>query len=128
MDDTVNILVVEDDIALAMLMASLLTRAGINVHVAHNDEQAVQKLQQTTFDLITLDIDLSGANGFSLYQRLQQLPGWQETPVVFVSGRHGEEDRLRALELGAVDYVTKPFQPLDFIRRIQSHVEEPTVA
>jgi len=123
-----KILIVEDETPVAMMMVFLLRRAGCEVETATNAEQAVRLVQATDFDLITLDIDLPGGNGFEIFARLKNLPNWQNPPVIFVSGRPYEEDQHRARELGAVDYILKPFEVDDFISRIFSHLEESTVA
>jgi DNA-binding response OmpR family regulator len=96
------------------------------VDVACNAVKALRLAQGGNFDLITLDIALPGGTGFEIFRRLKQLPGWHDTPVIFVSGRHAEEDRQRAFELGAVDYISKPFEPTDFIFRIKSHARPKT--
>jgi DNA-binding response OmpR family regulator len=128
MSGTTKILVVEDETPVAMMMAFLLHRAGCEVETATNAEQAVRLVQAADFDLITLDIDLPGGNGFEIFARLKKLPRWQNTPVVFVSGRSYEEDQHRARELGAADYILKPFDVSDFIFRIMSRVTEGAMA
>jgi len=77
--------------------------------------------------LITLDIDLPGASGFEICRHLKQNPRLQSTPVVFVSARSDEADRLCAIELGAVDFITKPFEAGDFIARLLAHLK-PAIA
>ena len=104
-----------------MMMAFLLTRAGCEVETARDAGQAVRLVQDGDFDLITLDIDLPGGNGFETFACLKKLPRWQNPPVIFVSGRPYDEDRHRATELGAVDYIVKPFEVTDFVFRIKSH-------
>jgi CheY-like chemotaxis protein len=118
-----KILVVEDQTSVAMMMVFLLTRAGCDVAAAWNAEKALQLAQAGVFDLITLDVSLPGMNGFELCRRLKQNPRLRETPVVFVSGQLGEEEVQRALKLGAVDCIEKPFEPTDFIFRIISHAK-----
>jgi two-component system aerobic respiration control protein ArcA len=76
------------------------------------------------FDLITIDVDMPGINGFELFQRLKQIPHLRKTPVVFVSGRATIENQQHALDLGAADFIEKPFDTQDFLSRILSLVEE----
>jgi DNA-binding response OmpR family regulator len=123
-----KILIVEDEMPVAMMMTFLLTRAGCEVETATNAEQAVRLVQAADFDLITLDIDLPGATGFEIFARLKKLPRWQNPPVIFVSGRPYEEDQQLARELGAVDFILKPFDVSDFIFRIMSRVTEGAMA
>ena len=118
-----RILIVEDDTPLAMMMASLLTRAGCDVQTAWNAEKAIRLAQDEDFDLITLDVDLRGTNGFEICSRLKENPHLHDTPVVFVSGHPSEEYQQRTVELGAADYITKPFDALDFASRILSHIK-----
>jgi len=120
-----KILIVEDETPVAMMMAFLLHRAGCEVETARDAGQAVRQVQAGDFDLITLDIDLPGATGFEIFSRLKELPCWHDTPVIFVSGRSYKEDQQRAVELGAVDYIFKPFEATDFIFRIMSHIQRP---
>ena len=123
MSSKAKILVVEDEMPVAMMMTFLLTRAGCDVAAAWNAEKALQFAQNGGFDLITLDVNMPGMNGFELCRRLKQNPRLRETPVVFVSGQLGEEEVQRARELGTVDCIEKPFEPTDFIFRIISHAK-----
>jgi DNA-binding response OmpR family regulator len=117
-----RILIVEDDTPLAMMMVSLLTRAGCDVQTAWNVEKAMRLAQDEDFDLITLDVDLPRTNGFEICSRLKENFRSCDTPIVFVTGRPHGEDRQRAFELGAVDYIAKPFQTLEFAPRLLSHI------
>ena len=123
MRDKVKILVVDDQMAVALMMVFLLTRAGCDAQAALDAEKTLRLAQTEMFDLITLDIDLPGTNGFEIYRRLKKLPCCCDTPIIFVSGRPYDEDRQRAFELGAVDYIVKPFEVTDFVFRIKSHAK-----
>jgi DNA-binding response OmpR family regulator len=117
----IKILIVEDEIAVAMMMTFLLHHAGCEVETATNAEQAVRLVQAADFDLITLDIDLPGGSGFEIFARFKKLPRWQNAPVIFVSGRASQDDQRRAAALGAVDYILKPFDVTDFVARVLDH-------
>jgi DNA-binding response OmpR family regulator len=117
-----RILIVEDDMPLAMMMTYLLAQAGCDTEVATTGAKALQMAQGGDFDLITLDVDLPDINGFEICRRLKENPFWQ-TPIIFISGRLLEEDRRHGFELGAVDYIAKPFDALDFAPRILSHIK-----
>jgi CheY-like chemotaxis protein len=119
-----RILVVDDEMAVAMMIVFLMTRAGCAVEAALTAEQALQRAQAETFDLISLDIGMPNVNGFELYQHLRRIPHARVTPVIFVTGRASDEDRKHALNLGAVDYITKPFDTFDFVTRLLSHVRQ----
>jgi putative two-component system response regulator len=123
MKGKIKILIVEDDTPLTMMIASLLTRAGCETREAWNAEKAIRLAQDEDFDLITLDVDLPGMNGFEICSRLKENFRSCDTPIVFVTGRPHEEDWQRAFELGAVDYISKPFDTLNFAARLLSHIK-----
>jgi len=122
----VKVLVVDDQMAVALMMVFLLERAGCDTQTALNAEKALRLAQTGTFDLITLDVDMPGINGFDIFMRLKQIPHLNETPIVFVSGRATIENQQHALDLGAADFIEKPFDSSDFVSRILSLVEEST--
>ena len=123
MRNKAKVLVVDDQMAVALTMVYLLTRAGFVAEAALSAEKALQLAQMEDFDLITLDINMPGIGGFELFQRLKEIPHSKRPPVIFVSGFATDKDRQRALELGAVDFVEKPFEATDFIFRIVSHTK-----
>ncbi len=122
MTEKTRILIVEDDTHVAMMMVDLLVLAGCEAEIAPTAERTIQRVGESDFDLITLDIDLPDANGFEICSRLKKNPRLCSAPVVFVSGRPGEADVRHGFELGAVDYITKPFDARNFGSRILSHV------
>ncbi len=107
----------------AMMMVFLLHRAGCDVQVAANGHAGMKLATQEKFDLITLDVDLPDVNGFEICRELKQRHISYRTPIVFVSGRTDEESRHRARELGAADFIEKPFQADDLISRISSCIK-----
>lgn len=122
MTDKIKILVVDDEMPVAMMMAFLLTRAGCETKTALSVEKALRLAQAERFDLITLDLDMPDINGFELFQRLKQIPHLTETPMIFVSGRATIENQQYALDvLGAADFIEKPFG-VEFAPRILSHI------
>jgi DNA-binding response OmpR family regulator len=123
MKNWAKVLVVEDHEATAMLLTALLSRAGCTVEVAANREKAMELAQDGHFQLITLDVDLPDASGFEIFQDLRRNHGSRTTPILFISGRSDEASWRRGLELGAVDYIEKPFGGPAFTRRILSHLK-----
>lgn len=115
-----RILVVEDEPAIAGLMTFLLTREGYDVQTAFTGKAGMELAIIRKFDLILLDINLPGMNGFDLCRELKQRHISRGTPIIFVSGNAIEERRQKAFELGAADFVEKPFQADDLISRIAS--------
>ena len=126
--NTAKILVVDDQMAVAMMLVFLLERAGCETDTALSLEQALRLAQTKEFDLITLDVGMPGASGFEIYVRLRKIPHLKDTPICFVSGCPTPENRLRAIELGAADFIEKPFDTQDFLSRILSLVEETATA
>lgn len=122
MPEKVKILIVEDNMPFAMLAVELL-RADCEVAVATTVKKAMQMAEEGNFDLITLDVDLSDGNGFNLCSRLKEHPRLCNTPVVFVSARCLIEDQQRGLDVGAADYITKPFETFEFAPRLLSHIK-----
>jgi DNA-binding response OmpR family regulator len=122
LDGKIRVLIVEDHIPVAMLMTSLLARAGIETEAATTGQKALQMAADGHFALITLDVDLPDVCGFEVCRRLKENPFFQ-TPVVFVSGRPTEENQKRGLEVGAVDFIAKPFSANEFTQRLLSHIE-----
>ena len=123
----VRILIIEDDMPLALLMVHLLAQADCETEVATTGKRATQMVQDGNFDLITLDVDLPDDNGLTLYSRLKELPRLRDTPIVFVAGRSCLEDQQHGLDVGATDYITKPFETFEFASRLLSHIK-PTLA
>lgn len=123
MTSKAKILIVEDEAPVAVTMSFLLTRAGCETEMASTGDEAMQKAQTSSFDLITLDVTMPGCNGFDLCAEIKQDPRLCHIPVVFVSGRCSLEDQQRGLDAGAADYITKPFQPLEFASRLLSQIK-----
>ncbi|NOW46762.1 DNA-binding response OmpR family regulator [Novosphingobium sp. SG751A] len=110
-----SILLVEDDPALRLLTARALRANGYDVRTASTGAEMWVMLDSAPADLIVLDIMLPGTTGIELFRRLRKE---SDTPVIFVSARGSEEDRVLGLELGADDYLAKPFSTRELIARI----------
>jgi DNA-binding response OmpR family regulator len=121
-----KILIVEDEDSVAMTMRFLLRLAGCEAQIAATRAKAIQMARSGSFDLITLDINLQGANGYDVCRELKENSRLRETPIVFVSGNCCLEDQQHGLEIGAVDYIVKPFDALEFAPRVLSHLKEKT--
>jgi len=118
-----KILVVEDQPEVLATILYLLRRVGCEALGAKTGAEGMQLALMREFDLITLDIDLPDANGLELCRRLKQDHQLCRIPVIFVSGRPGEENRQRCIELGAADYIVKPFDAFVFVSRVFSHLK-----
>lgn len=110
-----SILLVEDDTALRVLTARALKAHGYDVRTACSGAEMWVALENAPADLLVLDIMLPGTNGIDLFRRIRKT---SEVPIIFVSARGSEEDRVLGLELGADDYLAKPFGTRELIARI----------
>lgn len=115
-----RILMVEDEEDIAFLIRFLLERHGFTVEHAADGRQALDCLATNAPpDLTLMDIMLPYHDGLELIERLRAQPGWETLPVLMLTAKAREVDVVRALELGADDYVTKPFQPEELLARIR---------
>ncbi len=128
MADKARILIVETETPVAMMMVNVLTQAGCDVAVANTGKQGMELALERKFDLIVLDTNLSDTNGFDICNELKQRHAFRRTPIVLISGRPAEKDRQCGLELGAADYIEKPFGASDFVQRILSHIADGTAS
>jgi DNA-binding response OmpR family regulator len=111
-------MVVEDDTAIAQMISLQLELSGYRTHVERDGLAALEAIRRDRPDVVLLDIGLPGLDGIQVCRRLRAGDDW--TPILFVTARDDEVDRVVGLELGADDYVTKPFSPREVIARIGS--------
>jgi DNA-binding response OmpR family regulator len=121
-----RILVVEDQPDVLATIIYLLKRACCETTGAGTGAEGMRMAQEGAFDLITLDIDLPDTSGLEICRRLKQDPYLCRIPVIFVSGRPDEGNRQCCFELGAADYIDKPFDASRFVSRIFSHLKTAT--
>ena len=114
-----RILVVEDEPTIALGLTDDLTLEGHEVETIPDGAAAFARALTTSFDLILLDVKIPGMGGFELLEELRALSRWEDTPVIMLTGMGREEDVVRAFELGADDYVLKPFSPVELLARVQ---------
>ena len=115
-----NILVVEDEPAIQELLALNITQAGHNALRALSVEHAQDLMRETLPDLILLDWMLPGMNGLEFARKLKSDPLTKTIPIIMLTARGDEYDKVRGLEVGADDYVTKPFSPRELNARIKA--------
>jgi DNA-binding response OmpR family regulator len=114
-----RVLVVDDDETIRAVVRRLIERAGGAVAEAETGEQGLRALYEGRPDIVVLDIELPGLDGWQVLERIRQLT---DLPVVMLSARADELEKVRALRAGADDYVTKPFGPQELLARLQAHV------
>jgi two-component system, OmpR family, response regulator len=112
------VLVVEDERPIADLVRMYLSRDGFGVHVEHDGSAGLAAARKLRPVACILDIALPGMDGTELCRRLRESGDW--TPVIFLTARDDEVDRVVGLELGADDYVTKPFSPRELVARVRA--------
>ena len=115
-------MVVEDEVPLAALVATYLERAGFEVTVVHDGEDAVRSAREVDPDVIVLDLGLPSLDGIEV---CRQVRTFSDAYVVMLTARTEEVDTLVGLSVGADDYVTKPFSPRELIARIQAMLRRP---
>jgi two-component system response regulator VicR len=115
----VKILLVDDDLDLVDLMAYALRRAGLDVITAYEAPAALKALETKRPDLAVLDVNLGAANGFDLLKDIRRR---SEIPIIMLTVLNHEDDKLRGLDLGAEDYITKPFSHRELIARIRAQL------
>ncbi len=116
----IRILLVDDESSIRRALRPPLMELGFQVTEASRGEEALQILRGATFDIVLLDINMPGIGGIATLGRIRA--GLPRLPVIILSVRDGEEEKVEALEIGADDYVTKPFSTRELIARIRSAV------
>lgn len=123
MKDTPLILVVDDTTANLEVVAEALGDAGFEVAIATDGERAIKQATLSQPDLILLDVMMPGIDGFETCRRLKSSPVTGEIPVIFMTALSDTTDKVKGLQLGAVDYVTKPFQETELLARVTTQVK-----
>src|SRR5262245_38007267 len=113
-----KILLVEDDPRMPELLSTLLQADHLTLEAVNDVQGALKVLREKKFDLILLDLGLPGMNGFELLRQLKASPETQAIPVVVLTAWNSTSDKLRGFDLGAVDYLTKPFESAELRARI----------
>jgi DNA-binding response OmpR family regulator len=115
-----KILIVEDDLSIAELQRDYLELAGFQVELCTDGILALNLVKENNYDLLILDIMLPGLGGYEILKSMQED---KDIPVLMVSAKKEEIDKIRGLSLGADDYITKPFSPSELVARVKSHIQ-----
>ena len=115
-----RILIVEDEPSIALALEDDLRREGYEVEVADEGVTATERAMTREFDLVLLDVMLPGRDGFEICRHLRR--GGVDTPIVLLTAKAQESEKVLGLEAGADDYVTKPYSPRELRARIKAHV------
>lgn len=114
-----KILIVEDEVAIADLEKDYLELSGFDVEVANDGLIGYQKAMEEDYNLVILDLMLPGMDGFEVCRKLREE---KNTPIIMVSAKKDDIDKIRGLGLGADDYMTKPFSPSELVARVKAHL------
>ncbi len=114
-----KILIVEDELTIAELERDYLELSGFDVKIETNGERGATLAMKEEFDLIILDIMLPDRDGFEICREIRQE---KNTPIIMVSAKKDDIDKIRGLGLGADDYMTKPFSPSELVARVKAHL------
>ena len=114
-----RILIVEDEVAIADLEKDYLELSGFQVEIASDGETGLQKALEEDFNLLILDLMLPGVDGFEICKQVRAV---KNMPIIMVSAKKDDIDKIRGLGLGADDYMTKPFSPSELVARVKAHL------
>jgi CheY-like chemotaxis protein len=120
---TVTVLIIDDEIHIRRLIAQMLELAGYRVLEAAGGSEALSLLEETRPDVITCDIFMPGMSGYEVLEALKAQPTTAEIPVIMLTALGQDKDTARAMELGAADYVTKPFGTTKLAETIRRQLE-----
>ena len=115
-----RVMIVEDEEALATLLEYNLGKAGFEVATASDGEEALLKIEESAPDVVILDWMLPNTSGIEVCRRIRATPDTRNVPIIMLTARSEEADRIRGLETGADDYLTKPFSTNELIARVRA--------
>jgi DNA-binding response OmpR family regulator len=115
-----QVLLVEDDPRMPDLLAGLLRDDNVTLTCANNALTGMKLAREKQFDVVLLDLGLPGVNGFDFLRQLKESPETQATPIIVLTAWNSTTDKLRGFELGAVDYLTKPFESAELRARLRA--------
>ena len=114
-----RILIIEDEVSIAELEKDYLELSGFEVEIQNDGEEGLEKALQEEYDLFILDLMLPGIDGFEICRKIREK---KNTPIIMVSAKKEDIDKIRGLGLGADDYITKPFSPSEMVARVKAHL------
>lgn len=118
-----RILIVDDNLNNLQLLGKILTDNGYEVIVATSGAQALKNIEKKDPDLILLDIMMPDMDGFEVCKRLKANDITKHIPVIFITAKKETDDIVKGFEVGAIDYITKPFNTMELLVRVKTHIE-----
>ena len=113
-----SVLVAEDEPNIALSLQFIMNKAGFSVRVAEDGDLAILEIEKETPDVILLDIMLAKRDGFSILETIKKNPKWSSIKVIVLTAKSRDEDKQRALTMGANHYITKPFSSRELVERV----------
>ena len=114
-----RILIIEDEISIAELEKDYLELSGFEVVMKHDGAEGLKEALENEYNLVLLDIMLPGTDGFEILKKIREV---KDTPILMVTAKKEDIDKIRGLGLGADDYITKPFSPSELVARVKAHL------
>ena len=114
-----KILIVEDEVSIAELERDYLELGGFEVEIKNNGKEGLEAAINADYDLLILDLMLPEVDGFEICRKVRET---KNTPILLVSAKKDDIDKIRGLGLGADDYITKPFSPSELVARVKAHL------
>src|SRR6478736_8611863 len=115
-----KLLLIEDDTSLAELLEYRFNKEGYRVRVTGDGDEALDMAEEDAPDLVILDWMIEGTSGIEVLRRLRRGKGTEHVPIIMLTAREAEDDRIRGLDTGADDYITKPFSPRELLARVSA--------
>lgn len=114
-----KVLIIEDEVAIADLEKDYLELSGFEVEIENSGDVGLNRALKEEFDMFILDLMLPGVDGFEICKKIREI---KNTPILMVSAKKDDIDKIRGLGLGADDYITKPFSPSELVARVKAHL------
>ena len=118
-----TILVADDEPSILLSLQVLLQKAGFVVRVAHDGEEAILALEESTPSLILLDTMMPKRDGFDVCQTIRANPAYKDLPIIMLTAKSRDVEREKGMALGATDYITKPFSTRDLVSTVRKYLE-----
>ncbi len=119
MEERKNVLIVDDEPHIVNLIKLSLNKDKYNVTGAYSGREALMHMDKQLPDLVVLDLMMPGVNGYEICKALRENPKTRDVPVLILSAKGQMNDKLHAIDVGADDYMTKPFDPMELVKRIK---------
>ena len=117
-----SILIVDDQLTSTEHISNILEQINVELYVAHDGETAIETAHKYNPDLILLDIVMPEMNGYEVAEKLKSNEKTNDIPIIFLTGKTKQEDIIEGFKYGAVDYVAKPFNSVELIARVKTHI------